>query len=99
MVFGGAARPPCLLNSVLGNSQFGNSGLGLLVYMLSSGAGIGAGFLGSFLATRDGIKVGYSSLIIGGAVWGASLASGLSSGSTFRRNTCTRWQSPAAASA
>jgi hypothetical protein len=65
---------------VLGNSQFGNSGLGLLVYMLSSGAGIGAGFLGSFLATRDGIKVGYSSLMIGGAVWGASLASGLSLG-------------------
>ncbi|MDB4967762.1 MAG: hypothetical protein JWN44_3451 [Myxococcales bacterium] len=79
MVFGGAAGP-LLLNSVLGNSQFGNSGLGLLVYMLSSGAGIGAGFLGSFLATRDGIKVGYSSLMIGGAVWGASLASGLSLG-------------------
>lgn len=79
MVFGGAAGP-LLLNSVLGNSQFGNSGLGLLVYMLSSGAGIGAGFLGSFLATRDGIKVGYSSLMIGGAVWGASLATGLSLG-------------------
>ena len=33
----------------VGDSTFGNSGLGLLVYMLSSGAGIGAGFLGSFL--------------------------------------------------
>ena len=79
MVFGGAAGPT-LMSSVLGNSQFGNSGLGLLVYMLSSGAGIGAGFLGSFLATRDGIKVGYSSLMIGGAAWGTSLATSLSLG-------------------
>jgi len=65
---------------VLGDSTFGNSGLGLLVYMLSSGAGIGAGFLGSFLATRDGIKVGYSSLMIGGGVWGTSIATSLSLG-------------------
>ncbi len=79
MVFGGAAGP-LLVASVLGDSTFGNSGLGLLVYMLSSGAGIGAGFLGSFLATRDGIKVGYSSLMTGGAVWGTSFATSLSLG-------------------
>lgn len=79
MVLGGAAGP-LLVASVLGDSSFGNSGLGLLVYMLSSGAGIGAGFLGSFLATRDGIKVGYSSLMIGGAAWGTSLATSLSLG-------------------
>ena len=79
MVFGGAAGP-LLVASVLGNSSFGNSGLGLAVYLLSSGAGIGAGFLGSFLATRDGIKVGYSSLMIGGGVWGTSIATSLSLG-------------------
>jgi hypothetical protein len=79
MVFGGAAGP-LLVASVLGDSTFGNTGLGLLVYMLSSGAGIGAGFLGSFLSTRDGIKVGYSSLMIGGAAWGTSFATALSLG-------------------
>jgi hypothetical protein len=79
MVFGGAAGP-LLVASILGDSSFGNSGLGLLVYMLSSGAGIGAGFLGSFLSTRDGIKVGTSSLMIGSAVWGTSLATSLSLG-------------------
>lgn len=79
MVFGGAAGP-LLVASTLGDSSFGNSGLGLLVYMLASGAGIGAGFLGSFLATRDGVKVGMSSLMIGSAVWGTSLATSLSLG-------------------
>jgi hypothetical protein len=79
MVFGGAAGP-LLVASVLGDSSFGNSGLGLLVYMLSSGAGIGAGFLGSFLATRDGVKVGMSSLMIGSAAWGTALATSLSLG-------------------
>ena len=79
MVFGGAAGP-LLVASVLGDSSFGNSGLGLAVYLLSSGAGIGAGFLGSFLSTRDGIKVGYSSLMIGSAVWGTSFATSLSLG-------------------
>jgi hypothetical protein len=79
MVFGGAAGP-LLVASALGDSSFGNSGLGLLVYMLASGAGIGAGFLGSFLATRDGVKVGMSSLMIGSAAWGTSLATSLSLG-------------------
>ena len=79
MVFGGAAGP-LLVASILGDSNFGNSGLGLLVYMLSSGAGIGAGFLGSFLATRDGVKVGTSSLMLGSAVWGTSFATSLSLG-------------------
>jgi hypothetical protein len=79
MVFGGAAGP-LLVASILGDSNFGSSGLGLLVYMLSSGAGIGAGFLGSFLATRDGIKVGTSSLMLGSAVWGTSFATSLSLG-------------------
>src|SRR5439155_1445885 len=72
MVFGGAAGP-LLLNSVLGNSQFGNSGLGLLVYMVASGAGIGAGFLGSFLATRDGLSRGHVGLIDVGGVAGTGL--------------------------
>jgi len=79
MVLGGAAGP-LLVASVLGDSTFANSGLGLAVYLLSSAAGIGAGFLGSFLATHDGIKVGYSSLMIGGAAWGTALATSLSLG-------------------
>ena len=81
MVFGGAAGP-LLVASVLGDSTFGNSGLGLLVYLLSAGAGVGAGFLGSFLATRDGVKVGYSSLMLGGAAWGTAIATSLSLGLT-----------------
>jgi hypothetical protein len=48
--------------------------------MLSSAAGIGSAFLGSFLTTRDGIKVGMSSMMIGNALWGTSLATGLSLG-------------------
>ena len=54
--------------------------LGLAVYILSSAAGIGAGFLGSFLTTRDGIKVGYSSLMLGGAAWGGALTTSLGLG-------------------
>lgn len=79
MIFGGAAGP-LLMSSILGDSKFGTTGYGLLVYMLSSAAGIGSGFLGAFLTTRDGIKVGYSSLMIGGGAWGASLFTGLALG-------------------
>jgi hypothetical protein len=90
MVFGGAAGP-LLVASVVGpcpanTSCFANSGTGLLVYLLSAGAGLGAGFLGSFLSTRDGIKVGYSSLMIGSAVWGTSIATGLSLGLDIKTN-------------
>jgi hypothetical protein len=76
MVLGGAAGP-LLVAAVNGDGKFGGTNLGLAVYILSSAAGIGAGFLGSFLTTRDGIKVGYSSLMIGGAAWGVSLAASL----------------------
>jgi hypothetical protein len=79
MIFGGAAGP-LLMSSILGDSKFGTTGYGLLVYMLSSAAGIGSGFLGSFLTTRDGIKVGYSSMMIGSAAWGISLATALGLG-------------------
>ncbi len=87
MVFGGTAGP-LLVASILGpcaatdTSCFANAnpGLALAIYLLSSAAGIGAGFLGSFLATRDGVKVGMSSLMIGGAAWGTALATSLSLG-------------------
>lgn len=86
MVFGGAAGA-LLVSAALGGEDcskpcFANSGNGLLVYMLAATAGIGGGFLGSFLSTRDGIKVGLSSLMIGGASWGTSFASSLSLGLT-----------------
>ncbi len=87
MVFGGAAGP-LLVASILGPCASGdttcfanaNPGLALSLYLLSSAAGIGAGFLGSFLATRDGVKVGMSSLMIGSAAWGTALATSLSLG-------------------
>ena len=69
-------RGRCWWRRSLDDSSFGNSGPALAVYSCRRRAGIGAGFLGSFLSTRDGIKVGYSSLMIGGAVWGTSFATG-----------------------
>jgi len=82
MVFGGAAGP-ALCASLLGKSQSSTS---LSIYVLSSAAGIGAGFLGAFLTTRDGIKVGTSSLMIGGAAWGTSVFAGLSLGLGVKLN-------------
>ncbi len=80
MIYGGVAGP-MLVAAAATNTDFTQSGVGLATLLLSSAAGIGAGFLGAFLTTKDGIKVGHSSLIIGGGTWGtafgASLALGL----------------------
>src|SRR5205807_1300188 len=43
-------------------------------------AGVGIGFLVATLTTDDYIKVGHSSIIIGGSVWGATVGASLSFG-------------------
>jgi hypothetical protein len=86
MAYGGLAGP-LLVASVSTNSDFLRTDLGLTTLLLSSAAGLGAGFLASFLPTRDGIKVGHSSIIIGSGAWGtmfgASLAMGLDLSNQF----------------
>ena len=79
MIYGGAAGP-LLVAALSTNSNFLNTNTGVVTLILSSAAGIGAGFLGSFLTTRDGIKVGHSSLIIGGGAWGTTFGVGLALG-------------------
>ena len=79
MIYGGVAGP-LLVAALSTNSNFIYTGPGLAVILASSVAGIGAGFLGSFLPTRDGIKVGHSSLIIGGGAWGTALGASLALG-------------------
>jgi hypothetical protein len=79
MVYGGVAGP-LLVSAIVTDPKFGTSGYGLLAYILSSAAGISAGFLTAFLATRDGVKVGTSSLMIGGGAWGTSWLTSLGLG-------------------
>jgi hypothetical protein len=80
MLYGGIAGP-MIVAAAATNTDFVQSGAGLGTLLGASAAGIGAGFLGAFLTTKEGIKVGHSSLIIGGGAWGttfgASLAMGL----------------------
>ncbi len=75
MVYGGTAGP--LLVATFSSQEFMRSPAGLAVTLGASAAGIGAGFIASFLPTRDGIKVGHSSLIIGGGAWGTSVGTAL----------------------
>lgn len=86
MVYGGAAGP-LLVAALAQGSDFLSSDIGIAALVLSSVAGLGAGFLGSFLTTKDGIKVGHSSLLIGGGAWGttvgATLAMGLKLGDAY----------------
>jgi hypothetical protein len=79
MIYGGVAGP-LLVEALSANSNFAQTGAGLATLLLSSAAGIGAGFLGSFLPTRDGIKVGHSSLIIGGGAFGTGFGAALGLG-------------------
>jgi hypothetical protein len=60
-----------------GQLEFHQTPNGELAYTLAAAAGLGAGFLASFLTTGEGIKVGHSSLIIGGGAWGTSLGTSL----------------------
>jgi PEGA domain len=75
MIYGGTAGP--LLVATFSSTEFMRSGAGLAVTLGASAAGIGAGFIASFLPTRDGIKVGHSSLIIGGGAWGSAIGTSL----------------------
>jgi hypothetical protein len=84
MVFGGVVGP-LLVAAINGDNQFGTTNLGLAVYVLSSAAGIGAGFLGSFMTTREGVKLGHSSLMIGSTIWAASFAASLGLGLELRQ--------------
>jgi hypothetical protein len=79
MIYGGVAGP-LLVEALSTNSDFTQTSTGLATLLLSSAAGIGAGFLGSFLSTKDGIKVGHSSLIIGGGAWGTAFGAALGLG-------------------
>jgi hypothetical protein len=79
MVYGGVAGP-LLVSAIATDPNFVKSPYGLVAYLLSATAGIGAGFLASFLATRDGVKVGTSSLMIGGGTWGTAWLTSLGLG-------------------
>jgi hypothetical protein len=79
MIYGGVAGP-MLVAALSTETKFINTSAGLATLLVSSAAGIGAGFLGAFLTTRDGIKVGHSSLIIGGGAWGTTFGAALALG-------------------
>ncbi len=79
MIYGGVAGP-LLVATFSQSSDFLRTSTGLAVTLLSSVAGVGAGFIASFLPTRDGIKVGHSSLIIGGGAWGTAIGASLALG-------------------
>jgi hypothetical protein len=79
MIYGGVAGP-LLVEALSTNSGFTSTSTGLATLLLSSAAGIGAGFLASFLPTKDGIKVGHSSMIIGGGAWGTTFGAALGLG-------------------
>jgi hypothetical protein len=82
MVFGGVVGPLLVgASSSSTRSHFTSSSPGIAALLLSSAAGIGAGFAGAFFTTRGGIPVGTSSILIGstgfGTGMGAALALGL----------------------
>jgi MFS family permease len=79
MTFGGVVGP-LLVGALSGSTQFTQSGTGVLTLILSSVAGIGAGFAGSFLTTRNGISVGTSSILIGGGAFGSGMGAALALG-------------------
>jgi hypothetical protein len=79
MAFGGVVGP-LLVGALSGSTQFTQSGTGVVTLLLSSAAGIGAGFAGSFLTTRNGIPVGTSSILIGGGGFGSGMGAALALG-------------------
>jgi hypothetical protein len=79
MIYGGVIGE--LLIGAISNFQgLGSTETSLPLQFGASLAGIGLGFVGSFLATPNGIKVGHSSLIIGGSAWGMALGSEMALG-------------------
>jgi len=79
MAFGGVVGP-LLVGAISGSTQFTESGQGVATLLLSSVAGIGAGFAGAFFTTRNGISVGTSSLLIGGGGFGSGAGAALALG-------------------
>ncbi|MEO6952029.1 MAG: PEGA domain-containing protein [Polyangia bacterium] len=79
MAFGGVVGP-LLVGALSGSTHFTQTGPGLATLLLSSAAGIGAGFAGAFFTTRGGIPVGTSSLLIGGGAFGTGLGVSLALG-------------------
>lgn len=73
MIYGGVAAPLLVTALVPPSSSFIQTPGGLATMILSSAAGLGAGFLGAFLTTKDGVGVGTSSLALGGAAWGGTV--------------------------
>ncbi len=79
MAFGGVVGP-LLVGAISGSTQFTQSGQGVATLLLSSVAGIGAGFAASFLTTRGGVDVGTSSILIGGGAFGSGMGAALALG-------------------
>jgi hypothetical protein len=79
MAYGGVVGP-LLVGALSGSTQFTQSGTGVLTLVLSSVAGIGAGFAGAFLSTRNGVPVGTSSILIGGGAFGSGMGAALALG-------------------
>ena len=79
MAYGGVVGP-LLVGALSGSTRFTQSGQGVATLLVSSVAGIGAGFAGAFLSTRDGISVGTSSLLIGGGAFGSGAGAALALG-------------------
>ncbi len=79
MAYGGVVGP-LLVGALSGSTQFTESGQGVATLLLSSAAGIGAGFVGAFLTTRNGVSVGTSSLVIGGGGFGSGMGAALALG-------------------
>jgi hypothetical protein len=79
MIYGGVAGP-LLVAAISNDTHFSRSVQGFGTLLLASAAGIGAGFLGSFLPTKAGIPAGQSSLLIGGGAYGTGLGASLALG-------------------
>jgi hypothetical protein len=79
MVYGGVIGQ-MLIGAISDFKGLGGTDTSLPLQFGASLAGIGLGFVGSFLATPAGIKVGHSSLIIGGSAWGMSVGASLGLG-------------------
>lgn len=79
MLYGGAAAGALTL-AIVSNYKFSVTGIGLAVLAPTTAAGIGLGFLASWMLTDDYTKVGHSSIIIGGTAWGTLLGASLSLG-------------------
>jgi hypothetical protein len=78
MLYGGAAASALSL-ALKGDTRL-TIGVGLAIFVPTTVAGVGLGFLAAWALTDDYMKVGHSSIIIGGTLWGAILGASLSLG-------------------